>query len=387
MRSTSHAPLAADRAADIVIVSIAARGIVAAARRAGLSPIALDLFGDEDTRALAAEAITVRRIGGLAFDADDLLAKLDACAGDLPIVLGAGFEQMPKLVEQIADRFQLVGNSSETLRLLKEPVAFARMLTDLDIPHPRVFTGPAPAGLRTLEKRIGGSGGWHVKPAIKPHSEGWYLQELVEGRSVSAMFLGDGRRARVLGFSEQWCSPTKGSPYRYGGAAGPIEIDSYIVMQIAKGLEGIVGASGLKGLASADIILTSGGWSLIEINPRPGASLDVFDHAPMPPLLQMHLDACDGKLRDVGNVQLSGRAAAILYAPAGLTMQLDPLPDWVADRPLPGAHIKHGDPICTVLGSGEDAAAARAQLNQRTEWLWQALQDADELQPLRGTYS
>ena len=387
MRSTSHATLAPDRAADIVVVSIAARGLVAAARRAGLCPIALDLFGDEDTRKLATKAIVVRRRGGLAFDPDDLLAKLGLHAGRLPIVLGTGFEHELGLAEQIGERFQLVGNSLETLGVLKEPVAFAAMLADLDIPHPRVFTGPAPAGIRALEKRVGGSGGWHVKPATKPRGEGWYLQEMVEGRSVSALFLGDGLRARVLAFSEQWCAPTKESPYRYRGAAGPIEIASDITTQIAAALDGIVGASDLKGLASADIIMTANGWSLLEINPRPGASLDVFDHPPMPPLFRLHLDACHGQLPDVAAVQLEGRAAAILYAPAAFTMRFDPLPIWVADRPSPGARFQLGDPICTVLGSGEDAAAARLQINQRTEWLWRALQSADEPQSLRGTTS
>lgn len=386
MRSTSHAPLATENA-DIVVVGIAARGLAAAARRAGLSPIALDLFGDADTRALAARTITVRRQSGLAFDPDDLLAKLGIHAGDRPIVLGTGFEHTPDLIEQIAGRFQLVGNSPETLRVLKEPVAFAAMLTDLGIPHPRVFTGPAPVGMPALEKRVGSSGGWHVQPAREPRGSGWYLQEFVEGRSISALFLGDGRNARLLAFSEQWCAPTKASPYRYGGAAGPIQIDGAIAAQIAEALDRLVAASGLKGLASADIILGAGGWKMLEINPRPGATLDIFDYAPMPPLLGLHLDACNGKLPDVAGMQPGGRAAAILYAPTAVTMGLDPLPDWVADRPSTGTRFRRGDPICTVFGSGENAIAARAQTNQRTEWLWQALQDADEPQPLRGTYS
>ena len=386
MRSTSHGRCRPETA-DIVIASIAARGLVAAARRAGLSPLALDLFGDEDTRALAAQAVTVRRTRGMAFDAEDLLAKIALHAGTLPVVLGTGFEHEPDLVEQIGRRFRLVGNDPETVERLKQPVLFAQLLADCGVPHPRVFDGPAPAGLRTLEKRIGGSGGWHVRESAGPARAGWYLQKFVEGRSVSALFLGNGRAARVLAFSEQWCAPAKDSPYRYGGAAGPIYLAPEIATQIARALDAIVAATGLVGLASADIIVGPDGWSLLEINPRPGATLDVFDHAPMPPLLRLHLDACAGTLTDVGNVQLEGRAAAILYASVALIMRLDPLPEWVADRPPPGARIERGDPVCTVLGAGKDAAAARENVNQRTEWLWQALQDADEPQPLRGTYS
>jgi predicted ATP-grasp superfamily ATP-dependent carboligase len=34
-------------------------------------------------------------------------------------------------------------------------------------------------------------------------------------------------------------------------------------------------------------------------------------------------------------------------------------PDWIADRPASGARISAGDPVCTVLAEGPDAASAR----------------------------
>lgn len=373
----------AREAPDLAIVSIAARSLAAAARRAGLAPIVLDLFGDDDTQALACEAIPIRRLGGLAFDPDDLFEQLSVhAAGELPVVLGTGFEQAPDMVERIGRHFRLLGNGRQTLAWLKEPIVFMRLLANLGIPHPAVFTGPAPAGMRVLEKRVGGSGGWHVQPAVVPRGIGWYVQEYVEGRTVSALFLGNGRDVRVLAFSEQWCEPGEDAPFRYGGAAGPIAIGEGLAREVTSALSRITAATGLIGLASADLMLTDdGGWTLIEINPRPGATLDVFDRPPLPPLMRLHLEACDGRLPDdvatLDGARGEAHAAAIFYAPAPFEVRLDPLPDFVADRPPQGTRIEAGEPVCTVFGSGRNAEEAREQVSERTAGLWRALSRAD----------
>lgn len=368
---------------DLVIVAIAARGLAAAARRAGLAPVVLDLFGDDDTRALAHEAIPIRRLGGLAFDPDDLFEQLALhAADDLPVVLGTGFESTPDIVARIGRDFRLLGNGMATLAKLKEPVIFMRLLANLGVPHPAVFTEAAPPGVRTLEKRVGGSGGWHVQPAREPRGKGWYVQETVEGRTVSALFLGNGREARLIAFSEQWCAPDRDAPFRYGGAAGPLAMAPGIAAGVADALDRIVAATRIVGLASADLILTEdGGWTLIEINPRPGATLDIFDHPPLPPLLRLHLEACEGRLPEraeplVPTPAAPVRAAAVFYAPAPVEVRLDPLPDWIADRPPQGTRVEAGEPLCTVFGVGPSVAEARAHVAERTDTLWRELSRA-----------
>ncbi|QFR31758.1 ATP-grasp domain-containing protein [Ancylobacter sp. TS-1] len=365
--------------ADVVIVGIAARGLAAAARRAGLRAIVLDLFGDDDTRELAVEAIPLRRLAGFAIDPEDLFEQLAIHAPDLPVVLGTGFEHMPEVVDRLAARFRLVGNGRAVLAALKEPEAFSRLLTTLSVPHPRIFAERAPAGIATLEKRSGGSGGWHVRPAAETRGAGWYLQERVAGRTVSALFLGNGHGARLLAFSEQWCAPADDAPFRYGGAVGPIRLFPAVERAVADALDRITGATGLVGLASADIVVDPGGerWSLIEINPRPGASLDVFDRPPLPPLLDLHFDACAGTLPELALLApgpgVAARAAGILYAPAAVEMRLDALPGWVADRPPPGTRIEAGEPVCTVLAEGQDIHQARETLALRLDQFWREL--------------
>jgi predicted ATP-grasp superfamily ATP-dependent carboligase len=362
---------------DVVLVGIAARGLAASARRAGLKPLVLDLFADEDTRALAARSLQLCRRDGLTLDPDDLFAQLARHAGpDTPLVLGTGFEDAPELVGQLAARFRLAGSGADTLARLKQPFDFAHRLAGLGIPHPRVFSGPAPDGVPTLEKRVGASGGGHVRPSSQARGPGWYLQEQVEGRAVSALFLGNGTGARLLAFSEQWCAPAKGAPFRYGGCAGPLALEPALVEAIDSALSRLTASVGFTGLASADLILGAGAWHLIEVNPRPGATLDIFDAPPLPPLLRLHLDACAGELQDlpllVPGASVEIRAAGVFYAPTPIEVR-DALPHWAADRPAPGTRIAAGEPVCTVQATGRDLADARAVLARRMDHLSRVL--------------
>lgn len=362
---------------DVVLVGIAARGLAASARRAGLSALVLDLFADEDTQALAARSVQLCRRDGLALDPDDLFTQLAGHAGpDTTLVLGTGFEDAPDLVARLGARYRLAGSGAETIAALKQPFDLAHRLAALDIPHPRVFSGPAPNGVATLEKRVGGSGGGHVRPSSQARGPGWYLQEHVEGRAVSALFLGSGTEARLLAFSEQWCAPAEDAPFRYGGCAGPLALEPRLVAEIHAALSRLTASVDLKGLASADLIIGPGAWHLIEINPRPGATLDIFDAPPLPPLLRLHLDACAGELPElpllVPGAGVEARAAGLFYAPAAIEVR-EALPHWAADRPAPGTRIAAGDPVCTVQATGRDLAEARAVLARRMDHLSRAL--------------
>ncbi|MCK0196301.1 ATP-grasp domain-containing protein [Ancylobacter sp. 6x-1] len=368
-----------DGDADLVIVGVSARVLAGAARRARHVPIVLDLFRDEDTSALSSKAIEVRhRPGRLAFDADDLMEKLDANApAGLPAVLGTGFEDEPELVAQIAATRPVLGNDAARIARVKDPEGLAALASRLGIPHPRLFCDRAPDGVVTLAKKTGASGGWHVRPSRRVRHEGWYLQEKVSGEPVSALFLGNGRKARILAFSQQWCAPAQGSPYRYGGAVGPIELPILTSIGIADALDRLVDAIGLVGLMSADLMVDGAVWHLLEINPRPGATLDVFDHPPLPPLLTLHRDACSGMLPEAGSMSVErfdgARAAGVLYAAADIDMHLAPLPEDIADRPSLGRRIRKGEPVCTVRSHAPDAERARAILAMRMAGIWDAL--------------
>ena len=279
---------------------------------------------------------------------------------------GSGFEDRPRLLEAMARRVPLLGNSGPVVARVKDPADFAATCRTLGIPHPEIrFEGCAEAGW--VEKRCGAAGGLHVQRATaKARRAGTcYLQRYAEGAAVSALFLADGRRALVLGFSEQWCDPTPRHPFRYGGCARPASVPLVQVDSMRETVARIVLEYGLRGLNSADFLVRADGYDLLEINPRPGATLDIFRH---PSLFRLHVEACRGRMPDRAPAFRGAAAAVVVYAPARLILKPGFLwPDWTADRQDAGKPVESGAPLCTVVARARSTEAARLRVMDRAQ--------------------
>ena len=189
-------------------------------------------------------------------------------------------------------------------------------------------------------------------------ASGRYFQRFVSGQSVSALFIGDARGARIVGFSRQWTSPAPDAPYRYGGAVRLRRIDRQDAAMIGGWLDGLTRRAGLVGLCSADFIRNEDGYHLVEINPRPGATLDIFDSAEAP-LMEAHIRAARGEPYAIPRFGDS-MASMIAYASTPVAHFPDiAWPEWTADHQSPGTPLIAGDPVCTVFARGPNAAAAR----------------------------
>ena len=367
----------------ILIATQAGRALADAARRAGLRPYVADLFGDSDTLAAAEAYRPLPGCFGTAPCAAETLAVLDdlaeAAGHPLGLVLGSGFEDAPRLVADLAGRHRLLGATAVTIVSLKDPIAFAALCARLDVPHPAVALDPPAEPARWLLKRIGGSGGGHIRAATRsPAPPNHYFQARVPGRAHALNVLADGRAIRILAVTEQWCAPTPIRPYRYAGAlargaAEPPALPERLVAAIAEATARIVAETGLRGLASADVLIEGADWWLMEINPRPGATLDLLDRRPVP-LLEAHIGACLGAMPELGTPPVGAAAAQICYADRELAPVPDHAwPDCVRDRPRPGSVVRRDAPLCTVLAEGADRAEALDLLGSRTARLRAAL--------------
>jgi predicted ATP-grasp superfamily ATP-dependent carboligase len=380
VRSSSDGP--SGDGFDLAVVALSARALAHSAKRAGLRALAIDLFADADTREHAARAVKAQAAReGLAFARAGLLEIIKRNAPEgLPIVLGAGFEHAPGLMRAIARRNPILGAAPDVVARLKDPAAFADLLDRLDVRRPDIVLDRS-AGEEGgwLSKRAGASGGAHIREGSDRGGRRRYLQRRVDGRSVSALFLSDGRSASIIGFSEQWVDPAPGAPYRYGGAVGPVPVASHLKTGVADALDRIVAETGLVGLASADMILPEdgSGFVLLEINPRPGATLDLFDRAPWPSLLGLHLDACEGRLPGhLPSSTLTVHGAVIVHAPCRVRPAAIARPVWTADWPSCDDSVPAGAPICTVVASGASPAGVRALLAERRSALLSLLRAA-----------
>jgi predicted ATP-grasp superfamily ATP-dependent carboligase len=360
----------------VLIAAIAGRALAASARRAGVPVVVADFFGDLDTRALAR---WVPLPGDLetGVDGERLRDMIEALGQPLEgVVYGAGFETTPELLDELARAAPLLGNAPAVVRAVKDPFAFSRLLERLGVLSPRVSAQPLPEG-EWLRKRRGGAGGAHVQRAAPPEA-GCYYQERAQGRPVSALFSADGRRARLLGLSEQWPSPTAATPFRYGGCAGPAAMPPRLAARLAEACDALVAATGLVGLNSLDTLAEDAAFTVLEVNPRPGATLDVFDEGA---LWRAHLDGVAGRLSGpewTAATRGGARAAAVVYAERAVRVLHDlPKLPWIADIPAPDSIIPAGAPVCTLVAEARDVEAARDLARRRCDVVQRSLAPAE----------
>lgn len=370
-----------DKDTPVLIAAYSGRALAASARRAGYAPLVADFFGDDDT--LAASRAHVRLRSGLdrGFDADELEAAFARLSdGNAPagFVCGTGFEDRTGVISRMATRWPLIGNSPEVIGRVKNPEMFAALCRACRVPHPETRRSQPDDPQGWLVKRVGGAGGTHIGTAdgIAGQTDSRYFQRRAAGQPVSALVLADGRHAIVLGFSVQWAAPTPRHPYRYAGAARPAPIAPHIADTMTAAVQRLCAELALVGLNSFDFLLDGATFLLLEINPRPGATLDIFE-PDEGSLFALHVDACRGTLPDRPPSYMAAKAGAILYADKTIAaVPAFDWPDWTADRPPAGSCVPADTPLCTVMASASSAAFARQRVAERSRRLLAGLDTA-----------
>ena len=354
----------------MLIAATSGRSLAQSAQRAGYAPLTADFFCDLDTR----DAGDAEQVAGNFSDGFELkhlekaLTRLAARRSPIGLVYGSGFERDPGILLRLMQVWPLLGNDPVTVERVKDPIGFARMCASLDIPHPETQALRPGDRFGWLGKARGGSGGTHVTDAERGHPlPGHYYQRRVGGVPMSALFLADGSRAQVVGYSRQWASPTDGEAFRYGGAIRPAGVLATVEREMGLIVQRIVEATGLKGLNSADFLVDGSRYLLLEINPRPGATIDIFDDAEGW-LFAAHIAACRGVLPASPVVFDDACAACVVYADIdiGKIPQIN-WPEWALDRQTAGSRVEAGAPLCTVTASAAEPTAAMNLLTEREE--------------------
>jgi predicted ATP-grasp superfamily ATP-dependent carboligase len=156
-------------AGTLVVAAVSARLLAEAAAHEGWRVVAIDAFGDADTRTAAALWLPLARPGRMSPDTDLTLAALRHCAAREPGVIGwiagAGFDGAPAWLDEAARTLPLLGTAPAALRALRDPAQWLAALQRLAIPHPPSALA-LPADRRGwLVKDLHGSGGWEVRDA------------------------------------------------------------------------------------------------------------------------------------------------------------------------------------------------------------------------------
>lgn len=354
----------------LLLVGHSVRMLAQSAARADLPVLTADLYADEDTCESAERCLTFSpRDDGLdedaAIAAANQLAPPDGSAG---LIYGSGIDTRPDLLERLMDGRILFGNRPTTLRLINTPRRFFRMLDELAIPYPQTRFIPPESPAGWLIKSGCSEGGKGVRSCAKicPAGARDYYQRRIDGEAFSALFLADGTNARIIGFNTQRTIPhDPARPFLFAGAVNRAALSKGQRARIEEYVRMLTRAAGLVGLNSLDFMLDGETCRVLEVNPRPSATMALHDPDYPGGLLMRHLAACRGELPTAAPQGLV-RAFRIVYTPRAVTLSKPIVwPRWCADRPRPGTMIDAGEPLCSIQAEGTDLAAVEALLQVR----------------------
>ena len=404
----------------LAVAALSARMLAEAARDGGYRSVALDLFGDADTRRAADEWSPIGAASPLAIDGDALLAALRRLRGQGAAgwIAGSGFEAQPQLLADGAGILPLIGNPPAVVARVRDPAGFFARLAALGIPHPETRCECPPSPLGWLRKDFASSGGREVTPAPRERPDpadaavtkrapdaAIHYQRVAPGVPMSALFLADGRRSRLVGVHRQVVRGFDGRPYVFRGCIGPMQLPPGSRRALEHMLATLTAEFGVRGLNGLDFLLDGERLAVLELNPRPPASIALYRDAWPGGILRAHVVAClEGRLPDVTDRTCGERTSSpadrcpptladgstpalrgfeVVFARRPCTVSVAAADafarlDGCHDLPAAGTRFAPGEPLCTVSAAGTTLADVQAQLLQRRRQIPSLLEQPDE---------
>jgi len=395
---------AAGGIARCIVAGASARAFAASASRAGWLVHAADIFGDTDLRAVAVESVRVT----------DYPRDLPATVARFPVasvVCTGALENHPDVIEALGRDRPLAGCDAAAIRGVRDPVRLAAVVRAAGFAFPD--TRAAASGLPTdgsyLVKPRASAGGRGIAPwrgtlgdAVGDHL---LWQRRIVGRPWSAAWIACRGRAVLVAASRSlrggdWCGCRR---FTYCGS-----IDVPLATLPAEGRRALetlgsalAGTFDLVGAFGCDMIVTPAGVAhVLEVNPRPTASMELVERASGWSLAAAHLDAATAarEARPPGAAScIWGKA--IVFAPrcprpdavagvvaaAAAWTAADGLPA-IADVPAVDEPCVPAGPLVTVFARGATGGAVAAVLRARVRIL-RALASADVSPPDAGACS
>lgn len=373
--------------AELLILGGSVRFLAASCHRAGWSVHACDRFGDADLLAIAS---SYQRLPASPLEALPLVAALPS----LPFLFTGGLENSPALLNTLADTRRAASASAEAVAAVRDATTLTRAATAAGLTMPE--THNAPAGVPTdgsflikPQASVGGHGisPWRGGPCPATPSH-WQRFHNGTPHGVS-LLLTDGQPPILLGVSRDLrhrdATAAPGRAY-----AGSVTVQPEAWIEPLLSLANLLAARhGLRGAVGIDCIVEDSGRAvLLEVNPRPTASMELVERTQGISIAAEHLAAfglCSPCSPAAAAAPLPPHAGkAILFAQQPLVVSsetyaamLATAMDWhheaerpaIADLPQVGTAIEAGHPVLTVFADGDSSAAVDDLLASRLEAL------------------
>lgn len=328
-----------------LLAGLSTRGLAESAVRAGKDVVCIDFFGDLDLEQIC-ECVCLRREYNANLDFVDPFLFLKA-ARTLKydrLVYTSPLENYPQVIKEFGEKCEITGNDAETVRKVRNWKTLYTFCKENNILFPETFDG---LGYVLKPKKSGGGIGIRRLSA-------YVVQQYVKGGHFSASFLGDGENAELISVNEQLIGRNEfgARKFWYCGNITPIMNFKEDIGVICGRL---VEEFGLKGSCGIDFVIGKG-LHVMEVNPRPQATLEIIERAFGVNMFLLHEKSCKKTLE---SIKTPGRiwGKAILYAEEDVRMPDTNMWsewDWIKDIPHPFERIAKSEPVCTVIADGSD---------------------------------
>ena len=378
----------------LAIVGFSARSATQCAVRQGFEVTAVDMCADRD---LICQCQKHYRL-----DDPKWPDVLNAMYPGVPLLLTGGMEHRTQWV----DRCHLIANrggpDGKQLSAMRSLANWERWAALSDVGWPTTFRKIQ--DINSFPDHLS-DGDWLLKPFQSaggigtigltnsiPLSQHFiqnpnkaYIQRRLPGVSIGITFLSCEFGSALVGATAAWSPDSNSLPamhYAYRGSYGPISLTEEQIEKLQY-FAGIVGReSGLLGLWQADFLMHRGSLTLLEINPRWSASMDILDVCLNIRLVELHYECISKILSQAAFEQLAREGCKrakkpietmlgklIVYAQHTFTVSHAQSDHWWANRwesdmktlnnrsrfadiPDAGTVVEKGSPILTVLASG-----------------------------------
>jgi len=366
----------------ILIVGGSVRFLAASCCRAGWAVYAADRFSDAD---LLAVATAYRPLPADLVEADDPFPDLPA----IPFLFTGGLENAPAFLTRLATARPTAAASPASVQAVRDIATLTTAAAAIGLAIPETHTSPArlPTDGSYLVKPVASVGGlgisrWHGGPAPTTPSL-WQRHHSGVPHGVSVL-LRDQHPPELLGVCRSLqARAASGAPgWAYAGSVTVgVPAWSESVVRLA---ERLGTRHGLRGAIGIDCLVTpSGEVVVLEVNPRPTASMELFERTAGLCIARRHLDALAFPSPITTPGQASGHAVsgkAILYSDrtftitsslhatfANLAEHWAPSPALraLADVPRANTHVEPGSPLLTVFADADSEDAVETLLTER----------------------
>lgn len=359
----------------ILVAGLNCRAVALSAKRLGLQTYVVDYFGDVDLKRAIDGVFTI----GRHYSAEKLTERTRKIAERIQpdgLLLTSELGCNPEYVEELEKTANIIGNTSERVRGVRDWESFFQILDEMGIKHPRSLILKrvdkmeeqcAEIGYPLVAKPIHGSAGLMVEMcysardvliALKLHKE-LLIQEYIKGLNASVSMLCSEKKTIPVSLNEQLLGVKElGQGKEFGYCGNIVPLESKLMEKCFRIGKKICERFDLRGTIGIDIVLDKEPF-VIEVNPRFQDTIECIEKVYRINLVKMHLNACSNSIEAKKLSPKGFWCKGIIYAERNLKITGDLTKiENCADILRNDTTVDAGSPVCSVFGSAKSRDGA-----------------------------